>query len=364
VTEAAPAPPLPLVIQVAAGRVWRGGERQVLLLARALRDLGIDQLVITNDRSRLAAELTEARIPLRPVRWRAGLSAAAMAAVWAEARRRPAILHAHDAHSLTVAGVAALLTNRPLVVTRRLDRPLRRRGFWDRADRIIAVSGAVRRVLEADGIDPSRIVVVHSAVDLARARAVDSGSIRAQLDVAETAPLVASVGALAAEKGHRHLIEAAALLHPRYPDLLVAIAGAGPLRPILEQLVADRGLATVVRFLGEVPEPTALVRAATVFASASIQEAFGGAILEAMAVGTPVVATRVGGVPELVAEGAGVLVEPADPAQLAAAIGDLLGDQNARERVSREATRRGADFGAAGMAAKVLQVYRSVVIEH
>ncbi len=351
---------LPRVIQVASGREWRGGERQVLLLARALRDQGLEQLLVTNGAGRLAAELRGAGIPIRPVAGRPS----AFAAIWGEARRQPAILHAHDAHSLTLAGAAARLTGRPLIATRRVDRPLRHRGFWPRADRIVAVSEAVHAVLLADGIDPARIVVIHSGIDLVRARGSPTPEIRAQLGLPATGPLVVTAGALAPEKGQRFLIEAAALLRPSHPAVVWAIAGDGPLRQALERLVADRGLGGVVRFLGELEEPTRLVGAATVFVSSSVQEAFGGAILEAMAVGTPVIATRVGGVPELVGEGAGILVDPANPNQLARAVAELLSDERARRRVTMVATQRVEQFTAEGMAAKVCQVYRSVVIEH
>jgi len=355
---------LPRIIQVASGREWRGGQRQVLLLARSLRERGLDQIVVTNADGRLASELVKSAVPVRLVRWGTALSPAAFAAIWSETRRRPAILHAHDAHSLTLVGGVATMTRRPFVVTRRVDLPLRHQLFWRRANRVLAVSEAVRQVLLADGIAPARIEVVHSGIDADRVRRAGTRGVRAELGLPARGPLVVNVAALVQPKGHRLLIEAAALLHGRHPDLHWAVAGAGEQHSALLRLARDRGLASVVHFVGEMDEPARLIAEATVFVSCSAGEALGNSILEAMAIGAPVIATRVGGVPELLGEGAGILIDPARADQLAAAVEWLLGDEKARRGVTQEATARLERFTAEGMAARVLQVYRSVVLGH
>jgi hypothetical protein len=132
------------VVHVASGREWRGGQRQVWLLARELARTGaVEQVVVTGAASELARRLDDERIPVHCARWTAGLDPRVLPSIVSESRSDHAVLHAHDAHALTLAGIGARLTGTPFIATRRVDFPLRRRGFWGRADRVIAISRAV-----------------------------------------------------------------------------------------------------------------------------------------------------------------------------------------------------------------------------
>ncbi len=354
---------LPRIVHLASGREWRGGQRQVLLLARELRRLGLDQLVITTAGSRLTAELAEAGVPTRPVGWRTGLSPHALWAAVAEARRLPSILHAHDAHALTLAGLASLVTRAPFVVTRRVDFPLRRQGLWTKAAAVMAISEAVRRILIGDGIDAARISVVHSGIDLDRAADVRPGGIRTELGLPEAGPLAVCVAALVGHKDHSTLLRAAARLRDRLPDLHYALAGEGDLRTELESLARDLGVAPVIHFLGHVIEPRRLIAAGTVFVLSSSEEGLGTSVLDALALGIPVVATGAGGIPEMLEGGAGILVAPKDSAGLAEGIAQVIGSQELRSRLAAQGRKSVARFTDRGMATKVIQVYRSVVLE-
>jgi glycosyltransferase involved in cell wall biosynthesis len=361
-----PALPLDRVVHVASGREWRGGERQVLLLAKGLRALGLDQIVVTRRNGRLATELTEAGIPIRPVGWRMAVSPGAAVATVAEARRGRSLLHAHDAHSLTVAAVAARLSGQLFVVTRRIDLPLRRLGFWPAAARIIAISGAVRAQLGASGIAPDRIVVVPSGIEppiaAPKAGAAPTEAEPSEVAPAMVAPVVLTIGALTAEKGHALLLETAARLKPLHPDLRWVIAGDGPLRPALEARTRELGLTAVVEFRGNLPDPRILLADATLYVSPSAHEGLGTSILDAMAAGVPVVATAVGGVVEVLGDGAGVLVDRAHPEALAPAINGLLCNETARRNVTLKAADRVRSYTVERMATGVLSVYRSVLL--
>jgi glycosyltransferase involved in cell wall biosynthesis len=359
VTE--PALALDRVVHVASGREWRGGERQVLLLAKGLRALGLDQIVVTRGTGRLATELTVAGIPIRPVGWRMAVSPGAALATVTEARRGRTLLHAHDAHSLTVAAVAAKVSRRPFVVTRRIDLPLRRLGFWPEAARIIAISNAVRSHLEASGIAPDRIAVVPSGIE-PPILAPGASAAPTVAEHAEGAPVVVTIGALTAEKGHLLLLETAARLKPLHPDLRWIIAGDGPLRVALEARTRELGLTAAVEFRGNLPDPRILLAEATLYFSPSAHEGLGTSILDAMAAGVPVVATAVGGVSEVLAGGAGVLVDRAHPEALAAAVTDLLCNETARRNVTQKAADRVRSFTVERMATGVLSVYRSVLL--
>jgi len=145
--------------------------------------------------------------------------------------------------------------------------------------------------------------------------------VRAELGLATEQPLFATVAMLRPGKGLRYLVEAAALVRQQAPDAGFVVIGDGAQRPELENLAARLGVSDEVQFLGTRTDVPALLAAADVFVLPSLYEALPTSLLEAMATALPVVATRVGGVPEVVAhERTGLLVSPASAAELAAAM--------------------------------------------
>lgn len=349
------------IIHLASGREWRGGQNQVLLLTQALaKASNLRQVVVTGRGTPLAQRLQAAGVPVREVGWHIGLSPGALAGALAEARHGPSLFHAHDAHALTLAGLAATVSRSPFVVTRRVVFPIRRTGFWARAGRVIAISAAVRRVLERDGIPSTRIVTVHSGINVEQVRNTRAGAIRAELGLPDSTPLAVSVGALEDSKDHATLIDAAAALRFRQPALHWVIAGDGALRSRLEGLIARLGLEDRVHLPGRLIEPLRLIATADVFVMSSKEEGLGTSVLDAMALGVPIAATTGGGIPEMLNGGGGLLSEPGDAPALAASVDRLLRDSALREGVRRAATARVAEFSDAAMANGVLSVYRSV----
>ena len=352
------------VVHVASGREWRGGQRQVCYLARALdRAGGIRQLVVTGGGTRLAAELAREGVPVATVRWGPALD---LRAVWGlgrevSARRadRP-LLHAHDAHALSIASIVAACFHLPLVVTRRVDFPLRRPFLWRRADRVIAISEAVGRVAGASGLDPRRVVVVPSGIPLDNPRDAAALDLRRVLGLAHDTTVAVTVGALVAHKDHRTLVAAAAVLRESHPALHWVIAGEGALRPELERRIAEQALGDRVHLIGEVPDGRAAIAAGDLFVASSREEGLNTSVLDAMALGVPVVSTDAGGLPEALAGGAGLLCPREDPVALATAVAQVVGDPSVRERLvsaARMAVRR---FGSDRMAAGIRSVYHSV----
>jgi phenylacetate-CoA ligase len=141
----------------------------------------------------------------------------------------------------------------------------------------------------------------------------------------------------------------------------LTILGEGPERGRLEDVVRRLSLEARVALPGAAESPAALVAGATIMAHPSSEEALGTAVLEAMALGTPVVATDVGGVSELLEGGAGVLVPPGEPAALATAIEALLRDPLRRARLAEAAAVRVRHYDIRGMAARCSEVYRSLL---
>jgi glycosyltransferase involved in cell wall biosynthesis len=349
----------PAIVHVASGREWRGGQRQVWLLARELGRLGIEQVVVTGRGSELARRLDSDGVRVHPVRWRAGLDPRVVPAILGELRQRRPILHAHDAHSLTLAGVSAAVTKSPLVTTRRVTFPLRRKLLWARANRVIVISEAVREALTRDGLDPGRMVLIPSAVDAAELRASAGPDIRTRFGLPETGHFAVSLGALTPEKDHGTLLEAAGLLVQVLPSLHWVIVGEGPLRSALQRRLTHLGLAERVHLVGHLDDPHRALAGANVFVLSSLAEGLGSSVLAAMALEVPVVATRVGGVPELLGSGGGVLVPAGNPGELAAGVRRVLTDPGYANSLTRTAQLELERFTPKGMAERVVEVYRS-----
>lgn len=349
----------PVIVHVASGREWRGGQRQVWLLARELGRLGEEQVVVTGGNSELARRLQASGVRVHTAAWEAGLDPRVIWPILQELRHRAALVHAHDAHALTLAGLCSTLTGVPLVVTRRVDFHLRGWGYWTHADRLIAISQAVADVLISDGIQPGRITVVHSGICLDTTRRATRLGIRDHLGLPPEASVAANVAALVPHKDHASLVTAAKVLERRFPDLHWVVAGRGPLRRQLETQIERLGLRGRVHLMGHLDEPDRLIADSDLFVMSSQEEGLGTSVLEAMALGIPIASTSAGGLPELLGKGAGLLVPPRDPAALAHAVSRILEDAELARRLVRRAQEEVLRFSDRRMAEEVRSVYRS-----
>ncbi|HEX5634712.1 MAG TPA: glycosyltransferase [Gemmatimonadales bacterium] len=350
------------VVHVAAGREWRGGERQVWLLARELARLGVPQVLVTARDSVLARRAREAGVDVVEAGWSIGLDPRALLTTISQTRALPATIHAHDPHALRLA-LLARPAGAPLVATRRVTFAVRAGGTWTRADRVIAISEAVARALVAGGVARERIAVIPSAVPVAEIARATPGGWRARLHLPADAPLLVNVAALTPEKGHEVLLESAARLRATHPAARWLVAGDGPLRGTLAASARRLGLADVVRWLGHVDDVAGLLADADVVVSASTAEGLGSTLLDAMALARPIVAAAAGGVPEVLAEGAGLLVPPGAADALARAVSRVLAEPELAAALRAAAGRRAAAFGVERMAERTVEVYRSVSME-
>lgn len=313
-------------MQVDAGREWRGGQNQVRLLCRELATRpDVETHLVTGRSSELSRRTTGATV--HPVPWTVSVDPRAVWGLAGVLRRvRPDVVHAHDAHALRASRWALRWTSgrAVVVVTRRVDFPLRRPGAWVAADCVIAISDAVRRALTADGVPAGHIRVIPDGVDADEVRRAGSRplDVRGRLGLPPAAPLAVNVAALVDHKDHATLLRAAQAARAARPDLHWAIAGEGPRRPALERQINELDLASRVHLLGYIEEADALIREANVLVMSSREEGLGSVVLQALALGTPVVATRAGGLAEVVPSG--WLVDVGDAAALGARVAAAL----------------------------------------
>lgn len=339
------------VLHLNTERTWRGGEQQSLWLAAGLRDRGEESEVVCPPGAPLAARARAAGLPVHEILMRGEWDPVAVGALRRLFRaRRPEIVHVHTSHAHTLGGLAARGRGGPLVaVSRRVDFSIYRnflRLSWFKyrflGDRFLAISRAVRDVLVHDGIPADRIEVVPSGIDVARLEAARPKDLRADLGLPPGTPLVGDVAAFGWHKAQEVLVEATPLLLREVPDAHVALIGDGECRPKVEDLARRLGLlGTRVHFLGFRDDVPDVLGSLDLFVMCSVMEGLCTSALDAQAVGVPVVASAVGGLPEAVADGeTGLLVPPRDPPALAAAMARILRDRSLRDRLSGAGRRR------------------------
>jgi L-malate glycosyltransferase len=349
------------ILHVDPERGWGGGEVQVATLVRELARRGHASIVATPADAPLAAAVTEAgaRVVACAIRNHADIRAVPRLRGVA---REVDVVHFHTARAHAMAPWLGGLGVRR-VVTRRMDY-VPRGGPWVRflygraVDVVIAISGGVRAALVAGGVAPERIRVVPSGID-PDALAPPAGArerVRAEWGLARDDVAVVLVGVLEARKGHATLLDAAATL-PRTLPIRYVFCGAGSEDATLRARVAEAALP--VRFAGFRADVAACLAAGDVAVLPSRHEGLGIAALEAMAAERPVVASRVGGLAEVVAEGTtGLLVPPGDVPALAAALAALAGDPERRRAMGRAGAARVREkFSAAAMAEGTLACY-------
>jgi len=331
-----------LVLHTEASVGFGGQELRILTESRWLLDHGWAALVAGQPGSRLLDEGRRLGVPTVPVRMRRALDPRALLALSRViAERGVALVHTHSSVDSWLGGVAARARGRPVVRSRHVTIPIpRRRGLVYRlAHRIIGSGEAAARVVAAAGVPAARIVPIPPGVDTARFHpGVSGAAVRAELGLGG-APLVGLVANIRGSKGHDVFLEAARAVLAGEPAARFLIVGDGIGFDDVRRRVAALGLEGAVRMTGfrrDVPE---LMAALDVLVLPSIRsEAASQVIPQALAVGTPVVATTVGGSGELVRDGeTGRLVPPGDAGVLAAAVLELLVD---RER-ARAMARRG-----------------------
>ena len=282
------------------------------------------------------------------------------------ARERVDILHAHMLRASIPGTIIGRLARVPVIVNHEhtwpyQGQPLRR--FLDR--NVIARGGDVllavsewdrRRMTEVERIPPECVRVLSNGI---APMPPGDPTPRGELGVARGVGLVGALGRLEPQKRHDDLIRAIALLKRGGTPVQCVIAGHGPDRSKLQALIGELGLEADVRLLGHREDIAGLIRALDVAALSSAFEGSPLAVMEYMACGAPIVATAVGGVPELIQDGVhGLLVAPGDPPALAAGIRRLLDDRALAAQLGGAATeRQRAEFDLDVVVRRLEQLY-------
>ncbi|MCX8038312.1 MAG: glycosyltransferase [Candidatus Sumerlaeia bacterium] len=376
------------ILHVDTALDWRGGQAQVEALVHGLAERGHRSVVVTPPGSRLAERLGNAHDLAEPVGfagsdglvspsggWRIAFNTTRGEWDWLAARRlrqiavatRPDVLHAHSAlaHAMVWLGCAGRM-DVPMVVSRRVDFPvggnwLSRRKYRHPAFYYLAISSAIRGVLIQGGVPSDRIFLVPSGVDPAKfTYRTDRSAARRMLGIGDGEFLVINVAALVDHKDQATLVRAAEIALREMPSLRFIVLGEGELRPELEAQIVQAGLGDRVRLLGFRNDVEACLAASDLFVLSSHLEGMCTSLLDAMLMEKPIVATRAGGVPDVVVDGeTGLLVGIRQHEDLAAAIVRLARDTELRMRLAAAGARRVREHFTIGRTVELtLDAYR------
>jgi glycosyltransferase involved in cell wall biosynthesis len=365
-----------------------GSSENTIASCVALDRAGYDCILATSFRESDASSLADARrrgcrvvdIPAlgREVAPLADLTALAEL-VRLIRRERPAIVHTHTSKAGFIGRLAAVIARAPAVIhqphghifygyysprrTAVFTALERQAARW--TDRIITLTDRGAQEHLARGIGRAeQYVAVPSGVPTTelRAAAPPRGEARARLGLDPDAFIVVALGRLVPIKGFDLLARALPALIAQIPSARVLLVGDGAERAHLGAIAASMGVAERLRMTGETTDVASYLAAADVVAVPSRNEGMGRVIVEAMALGLPVVATTVGGIPDVVTDGeCGRLVEPEDVDALAAALIELGRDPALRRKLSEAAVRRAEAFSTAVASEKLLAVYATLV---
>ncbi len=362
--------PILRVVHIDTAHELRGGQRQLLLLAKELRERGHEQVVVCPEGSAL-----EARAPGEGLRVFAlpphdaghahgilQLRQLLLAEPWQ-------ILHAHDGRGQTLAWLASLGMPVRRVATRRVtflpQTRVRHRFMYGRTcHAVIAISEHVRQLLVTSGVPERQIEVIPDGVELpAESPSVEARArIRSNWGFGEREFVLGHVGSFTREKGQDVAIRAVAVARQQLPHLRLVLAGDGPLWQTAAREVEARQLRDVVRLPGHVENFSDCCAGLDLFVMPSRAEGLGSSALLAMAHGLPVVASRVGGLPEIVEEGrSGWLVPSDSPQALAEALVNAAADKARLEEMRAHARARAHSFSSVIMRERTEALYRRLV---
>lgn len=362
---------------------FHGPEKQILLLARGVRDVGWSPHIVVLYRRRKTMPAVH---PLVEAAGEQGVSANQLddtgrfspRVIWQIAQELKAggfgLLQAHGYKADILGLLAARLAGVPIIGTIRLhtETTLQLKLYKQLdllalrlCDHVVTVSEALRQAAIDAGLSPGKVTAVWNAIDVEpfMAQAASGTTTREELGLRPGDRVVTAIGRLTRQKGYSYLLQSVPSVLDAVPETQFLIAGDGPLRNELEREAGVLGIGSSVHFLGYRADVAPIMALSDLVVMPSIREGLPNVLLEALALAKPVVATTVGGIPEIVThEVSGILVPPRDPVSLAEGIRRVLTapDRGRKlgERGQREVTDR---FTVAAMVERTTSLYREVL---
>lgn len=361
------------ILHIATAKTWRGGEQQLAYLMEEIKAQGIHQHLLCVKNSRMAKKAQALGIPCSFGKKRTSLSLSFALKVSQTCQKQAIdIIHTHDAHAHTFAVWGAQLfgNKTPIIVSRRVDFPIKKSFLsqfkynHDCVKKIVCVSDAVKNIAAAGLSNHNTLTVVHDGIDLQKFDLTPSNVLRKEWGIEDQYRLIGNVSALAPHKDYFTFIDTvqAFVTSGFVTPVKFLIIGEGALKKALKAYAAEKGVQQHIIFTGFRNDIAQVLKELDIFLMTSKTEGLGTSIIDAMACCVPVVATNAGGIPELVIhQKTGLLASVFDSKTLAAHCNLLLTDTELRENIIREAKEHANAFSKKEMGLKTLACYRSVL---
>lgn len=359
------------VLHLSSEKSWRGGEQQIAYLIKELNRLEINNQVACHQNSAFATYCQQQNWPFASLPFANGVDLYTALAIKNMCRQQKIdLVHIHSAKSHSIAVLSAWLGNAtPLVLSRRVDFPVRRNRStqWKyhhpSIRKIICVSEAIEHIVRRGIRVPDKCTTVHSGVDVHRFRP-PVGYLRKRFSLPDTTLLVVNTSAIADHKDYFTFVDTAEAFQSSRLDARFIIIGDGPEQEVIRQYIAQKNLESTVLMTGFINNLTEILPEADIFLMTSKTEGLGTSVLDAFACRVPVVATRAGGIPEMVIHReTGLLAEVGDATVMAKHLETITQDAALKKRVVENAYQHLLNhFTKEKMASNTLNIYKNILI--
>lgn len=355
----------PAVLHIDIENNIRGGQKQSLMLYSALLNKSIKTNFICKSASELQKYLVKNKMNYYSLSFISSYSLIQGFKIAKYARDNAYnIIHCHSSDSLNL-GIIAKFFNRKLKVigSRRVVFPVKNKMKYNSLflDKIITVSDAVKNQMLKSGVDENKLITIHSGIPLYEIKKTTSSGIKQKIEFANSF-IVGTTAAFTNEKDYPTLIEVAKIVTKKNPKIKFVFLGKGPLFEDIKKLVNDYNLIYQVFFFGYVNEPLKYIKDFDIYVTSTKSEGLGTSILDAMALGKPVIATNTGGIPEIVRHNKnGILFDKGDYHSLAEAILELYENTDKRNAMSKKSIEIIKEFDIDKTVEKTLELYEAML---
>ncbi len=359
---------IPKILHIDTGKAWRGGQQQVVYLLEGMLERGLDTTLVCQSKSELEKYCENHKLPYFPLRMCGEVDIVAGLRIALLCRKfQFRILHLHTAHAMAIGLFARLFyPGLKLIAVRRVDFHIKKHVLSQfkyktrLLDKIVCISDGIKQVLLQDGLAAEKLVTIHSGIDIHKFDHVRlPDDFRRQLNIPAGDVVIGTIAALAGHKDYPNLLKAARIVLDQTQNVTFCAVGDGPDKNTVHKLANELDLGDRFIFTGFRKDLGNFLKMFDIFVLASKKEGLGTSILDAQAVGLPVVGCDTGGIPEAVKhEQNGLLVPPKNEQSLAAALLRLINDYESRKKLGQTGRQTVAQFSIEQTINKNIELYQ------
>jgi len=359
------------ILHFSSAKTWRGGEQQIAYLYEELAKKAVAQWIFCVQNSALANYCIQKDIPHFTYQKRFAVNPLVAFQLRKLSEKLSLdLVHLHDAHSHTFGFISTFLGNRtPFILSRRVDFPVKDSWLSQQKynhpsiKKILSVSHNVQRILAPAIIDKQKLQVAHSGIDTDRFQYTNQGILRKEYGIPKTVKIIGNIAAIAPHKDYFTFVDTAEiLLNSNQQLIFLIIGGDGGEEALIKGYIAEKKLENYFIFTGfrkDIPE---ILPELDVFLFTSKEEGLGTSVIDALACGVSVVATKAGGIPEIIEDGVNGFLAPIKNAnKLARQVIFLLSNSKIKDKVVKKGKERVQQFSKKRMAEKTYRVYKEIV---